>query len=157
MATCDFAWRVARCSLGLEMDRRVARSTVSTVMLALLPTASWAEVMDKEPTVLRLWTWALLLGIAGFFAWRRHPAVGAFAALVAAVLVWSFHFELADAHVGPAILREAGPQYVVQAYAAMLVCAALHLAGVAEFVRRVQDRWPVCEELGGREHRDKSP
>ena len=122
------------------MDRRIARSTVIAVMLALLPAPSWAEVMEKEPTLLRLWTWALLLGVVGFFAWRRHLAAGAFAALIAAVLVWSFHFELTDPHVGPAIQQEAGRQYVVQAYGALLACAVLHVAGIAALVLRRRAR-----------------
>ena len=129
---------------------RLARSAACTVLLALLPAAAWAEVMDKEPTVLRLWTWALLLGALGFVAWRRHPALGAFAALVAAVLVWGFHFELADPHVGPAILQEAGPGYVVQAYAAMLVCAAFHLAGVSLAGRQGVMRWRSSPARNGK-------
>jgi hypothetical protein len=49
--------------------------------------------------------------------------------------VWSFHWELTDPHVGPAILEEAGQAYVLQAYGAMLVCATLHLAGVVALIR----------------------
>ena len=96
--------------------------------------------MDKEPTLGRLWGVGLLIGLLGFFAWRRHVVLGALATLVAAIFVWSFHWELTDPYVGPAILEEAGQGYVLQAYGAMLVCAALHLAGVAALIKRRRPR-----------------
>ena len=118
------------------MDRRLVTIGALVLAVTLFPCLASAEVMDKEPTLLSLWSSALLLGVVGFFAWRRHVTLGAIAGLAAAVLVWSFHLELTDPHVGPAILQEAGRGYVLQAYAAILVCAALHLAGIAAFVRQ---------------------
>ena len=106
------------------------------MLLALLPAVAWADVMDKEPSLPGLWGWALVLGVMGFFAWRRHLALGAFITFLAAVPVWAFHFELSDPYVGPAILQEAGRGYVIQAYTAMAVCAALHLAGLAALLKR---------------------
>ena len=41
--------------------------------MILMPTHVWAEVMDKEATLPQLWAVAMLWGLAGFFAWRRHP------------------------------------------------------------------------------------
>ena len=76
----------------------------------------------------------MLIGLLGFFAWRRHVVLGALVTLLAAIL-WSFHWELTDTYVGPAILAEAGRGYVLQAYGAMLLCAALHLAGVAVLIK----------------------
>ena len=72
----------------------------------------------------------------GILAWHRHFALGAFITLLAAVRVWSFHLELADPYVGPAILHEAGRGYVVQAYTAMAMCGALHLGGLTALLRR---------------------
>jgi hypothetical protein len=121
---------------GPEMDRARVRAGVLTAILAVCPGVLWAAVMDKEPTVVDLWTRALLLGLVGFFAWRRHLALGLIATLIAAAVVWGFHWELTDPYVGPAILREAGQGYVVQAYMAMLACAVLHLGGIAALMRR---------------------
>jgi hypothetical protein len=117
------------------MNARQASAAIVTV-LVLLPSVAWAEVMDKEPTLSSIWGWALVLGVMGFFAWRRHFALGAFITLLAAVQVWSFHLELADPYVGPAILHEAGRSYVVQAYTAMAVCGVLHLGGLTALLRR---------------------
>jgi hypothetical protein len=122
------------------MDRARVRAGLITTVVALFPGLAWAEVMDKEPTLADLWTRALLIGVVGFFAWRRHLALGSFATLIAAASVWSFLLELTDPWVGPAIATEAGRGYVVQAYLGMLACAALHLAGVASLLRRRRAR-----------------
>jgi hypothetical protein len=45
--------------------------------------------------------------------------------------VWSFHWELVDPWVGPAIRHEAGPDYVRQAYASMMLCTLMHVVGMA--------------------------
>ena len=120
---------------GPEMDRTLVRSLAVTAVVALLPSPAWAEVMDKEPTLARIWSTGLLIGFLGFFAWRRHVVLGTLVTFLAAIFVWSFHWELMDTYVGRAILAEAGRGYVLQAYGAMLVCAALHLAGVAALIK----------------------
>lgn len=108
----------------------------ATVTTLLIPNAAWAEVMDKEPTLGRIWGVALVFGLAGFFAWRRHFSLGVVVTLLAVPFVWAFHWELTDPYVGPAILHEAGRGYVLQAYAAMLACALLHLLGVGAYIIR---------------------
>ncbi len=120
---------------GPEMERGGVRSAVFAAGIVLSPCVAWAEVMDKEPGLATLWTQALVLGVVGFLAWRRHWALACGATLIAALLVGGFHWELADPYVGPAIRQEAGRGYVVQAYASMLTCAALHVAGLAAFIR----------------------
>ena len=112
------------------------RSAVLAVAIVLSPCFAWAEVMDKEPTLATLWTQALVLGVVGFFAWRRHWTLGILASLLGAFFVWSFLLELTDPYVGPAIRHEGGRGYVVQAYASMLTCAALQGAGLAAFIKR---------------------
>jgi hypothetical protein len=87
--------------------------------------------MDKEPTLLQVWVLGAVAAILGFVAWRRHFMLGTAVSLVAAVLAWSLHQELADPHVGPAIVAEAGRSYVIQVYGVMLLCVALHVAGAA--------------------------
>jgi hypothetical protein len=111
------------------MDRALVTAVASVVLIAALPAAAWAEVMDKEPTLARIWGVGLLAGAVGLFAWRRHVVLGAVASVIAAAVAWALHAELADPYVGPAILAEAGRSYVVQAYGVMFLCAALHVAG----------------------------
>jgi hypothetical protein len=118
------------------MNRGAVRLALVTLAVLVLPSRLYAEVMDKEPTVTSLWVRALVVGVLGLLAWRRHLALGALTTLVAAVLVWGFHWELTDPYVGASIRQEAGQGYITQAYAGMLVCALLHLAGVGAFIRR---------------------
>ena len=118
-------------------------------MLTLMPTLVWAEVMDKEPTLPQLWLVGVLWGFAGFFAWRRHLALGALVTLLGFPLVWGFHWELTDGYVGPAIRREAGEAYVVQAYLSMGLCLALHLLGAACQFRRHRRPTSSAEEHAG--------
>ena len=107
-------------------------------VLILMPTHVWAEVMDKEATLPQLWAVAMLWGLAGFFAWRRHPVLGTLVTLLGFPLVWGFHWELTDRYVGPAIRREAGRGYVIQAYLSMGLCFALHLLGALRQVTRIR-------------------
>jgi hypothetical protein len=129
---------------GPEMDRPLVTTLASVALMAALPSMAWAEVMDKEPTLTRIWTAGLLTGVLGFFAWRRHVVLGVPVSLVAVLLAWAVHSELADPYVGPAILAEAGRSYFVQAYGVMLMCAALHIAGAAAGARARRQREAVA-------------
>lgn len=124
------------------MDRALVTAVVSVALIAVSPSAAWAEVMDKEPTLLRIWSVGLLAGALGLFAWRLHIVLGVVASLVASLLAWALHAELADPHVGPAILAEAGRSYVVQAYGVMFLCAALHVAGALSSTHARRHREP---------------
>ncbi len=77
-----------------------------------------AEVADKEPTLVMLWTVAAVLSLASFALcrWRRWAAVIA----IAATVIWIFILlpEVHDRFVGPAILQELGRGYVIQTYIA---------------------------------------
>ncbi len=121
---------------GPEMDRGRLRAAFLAVGIVFSPCLAYAEVMDKEPTLAALWTRALVLGLAGFFAWRHHWALGIGVSLLAGALIGSFYWELTDPYVGPAIRQEAGGGYVTQAYASMFICVALHAAGLVVLTRR---------------------
>ena len=86
--------------------------------------------MDKEPTVAQLWVVGITWGLVGLLAWRWRVNAGLAASLLGIPLVWAFHWELADPHVGPAIRHEAGQSYITQAYLSLAVCLALHVSGV---------------------------
>ncbi len=98
--------------------------------LLLLAAPAWAEVMDKEPTRAGLWLTAVVVSAAGLVAWRWKGWAGAVVSVVGLPWVWSFHWELVDPWVGPAIRHEAGPEYVRQAYASMMLCTLAHVAAM---------------------------
>jgi hypothetical protein len=113
---------------------RTTTAYLTLALVGLTPSLALAEVMDKEPTPSGLWVTHVLLGIVALLAWRRHWVVGAIVTALALGFVWSFHWELADPFVGPAIRLEAGASYVRQAYASMLTCTMLHAAGILGYV-----------------------
>ncbi len=94
------------------------------------------EVMDKEPSLPFIWGYFGVIGIAGFFLVRKHPAF-----LLLLVPLWLLESvlhisELNDPYVGPNIIREAGYSYVVQSYVAIVIGASLPILGFVAWVRR---------------------
>jgi hypothetical protein len=92
--------------------------------------------MDKEPTLLAIWTWALFGGVLGALGWRFRWWAGAALAVLPAVYFIGRHFELSDPYLGPAIVAEAGRRYVLFSYGAVAVFTLLHVAGWLLFRRR---------------------
>jgi hypothetical protein len=88
------------------------------------------EVMDKEPTVLGMWTWGLLLAVCGYAACRRWPWAALIFVPLSLIGTWAVFGEIRDAQVGPAILHEAGPAYPWHAGFSGLVGIALPIAGL---------------------------
>jgi hypothetical protein len=90
--------------------------------------------MDKEPSLVHLWSVAIVVGLLGYFAWRWRVVAGVATTLLSVPLVWAFHWELTDPYVGPAIRQEAGLGYVIQAYLSMAACLVIQLAGLTHRV-----------------------
>ena len=89
------------------------------------------EVMDKEWP---LWLVAVVflgLAFAGFLLcrWRRQAAF--FILPVIAFYAWGQIAEIRDPYVGPAILKEAGPSYVILSYSFIALATILPLFGLA--------------------------
>jgi hypothetical protein len=99
------------------------------------PDVAVAEVMDKEPTLIATWAWALVGGALGFVGWRFRWWAGAALALLPTVHFAGLHFELTDPYVGPDIVQEAGRGYVLWSYGAAVVFIVLQVAGVWYMVR----------------------
>jgi hypothetical protein len=101
------------------------------LLLALFPYLAHAEVMDKEPALASIW---FLCGAGAFvaflFAIKRTTLLGIIAISGIITFFAGLLFELHDANIGPAILREAGIAYVVSAYAAPLMLSACLIAAV---------------------------
>ena len=92
--------------------------------------ATLFEVMDKEPSLIQVWTLFLTLGIGGFLLCRYRSGLMTIV-LPAVILFAAGHFmEMHDPFVGPAIVREAGQGYVTQSYIAMALAVALPFLGI---------------------------
>lgn len=96
-------------------------------LLLLVPTAAFAEVSDKEPSL--LFVWALGAGAAAiclvgisFYRWLTPV-------LAVLPLLWfaSFLTEIQSADVGPRLYAEQGLSYYVQSYMSLF----LFISGVA--------------------------
>jgi uncharacterized membrane protein YccC len=113
------------------------RVSIFVAAMLLLPAFASAEVMDKEPTLVGVWSTALLLGVAGLIAWlRRRALIGSIVGLFAVFFIWGLYTELTDPFVGPDILREAGEAYVSQARSALLLCTLLNMLGLGIYMAR---------------------
>jgi hypothetical protein len=99
------------------------------------PDAAVAEVMDKEPTLVVTWAWALVGGALGLVGWRFRWWLGAALALLPAAYFVGLHFELADPYVGPAIAAEAGRGYRLWSYGAVVVFVVMHMVGLWRALR----------------------
>src|SRR5438132_361643 len=103
--------------------------------IVAFPQFAVAEVMDKEPTLVTTWVWALAGGALGLVGWRWRWWAGAVLVLLPAAYFTALHFELTDPYVGPDIVREAGLGYVLWSYSAAAVFIVLQVAGVWHVVR----------------------
>jgi hypothetical protein len=87
--------------------------------------AALFEVMDKEPSLLQIWSSALIIGVGGFFLCRYRPWALAVVLPIVLFLSTGHLLELHDPFVGKHILREAGRTYFVQSYIAMAIQVVL--------------------------------
>ena len=95
-----------------------------------IATPAWAEVMDKELSILGIWTWAFLGAILGWFAIRHRWWLAPFAITLPLLAMTVALSEWYDPHVGPAIAAEAGENYGLHAYAALAVIIVVTLSGL---------------------------
>lgn len=97
------------------------------LMLPLTALAS-AEVMDKEPPISLIWSFAIPGAALALILTRAHPLLGLIA-LVPLLPVLGMVEECHEPTVGPAILREAGQSYVVQVHLALALAVVAYAAG----------------------------
>jgi hypothetical protein len=100
------------------------------VIGACFPVASFAEVMDKEPSLVTVWMWALAGTVAGLLGAR----VRWWLLFVTLPLPLIFYYrmiflELADEHVGAAIRVEAGEVYIYSIYVGLMLVLLGHILG----------------------------
>lgn len=108
----------------------MAVRALAIILAAVFPAPAWAEVMDKEFALPIVVGFGLLGAVAAFAAGRWVPwALTVVAPATAAFLVMHLS-ELLDPHVGPAVLREAGPLYVGISWALPFVVIVALIAGL---------------------------
>ncbi len=118
------------------MNIVMTRGAVSVFLLLVFPAVAAAEVMDKELFLAQIWTWCLLGVLLGFALCRLRAWLIFVVLPIMLVLPIAAIVELQDPYVGPAILEEAGYNYVIQIYVASLVTIAGPVAGVVFRLRQ---------------------
>lgn len=103
-------------------------NTLILLFTTLYLPCAHAEVIDKVPTLPFIWAVATSSGaiclVAAFF--RRWLLI-----LVVPPGIWFFNLflEIHSADVGPALLAEAGPDYIAHSYLAAFIVIALGALG----------------------------
>ena len=98
------------------------------------------EVMDKEASLVQIWIECVVLGIGGLFLSRYRYWLAICVLALALILAWLQISELRDPFVGPNIVREAGPSYVIQSYVALTIAVTLPTIGAIIAWRRTHKR-----------------
>ena len=104
---------------------------VPTFLFFAIPLLIHAEVMDKELSIPQIWGAlfvALLICLLSAVLWRWILVLSLFVGLLLTGLV-SALIEWNDPFVGPAIRAEAGAEYGIHIYAAIVVVIAAHIVG----------------------------
>lgn len=95
------------------------------------------EISDKEPTLSFIWTFSLILAIAGFCLVRLHPLFLPLPLFFSFLFGWLHIDELNDPFVADAIISELGYGYVIQSYIAIAISIITPFLGIPFWFRRV--------------------
>ena len=87
-----------------------------------------AEVMDKEPSILNMWLFAIPLGLLGLIIAAYRWWYGLISLLIAGYICYQPVSEWNDQFVGPAISREAGAIWGFSAYSSFVFVVVIHFA-----------------------------
>jgi hypothetical protein len=97
----------------------------------------FAEVSDKEPTIVVIWSVGILVSLACFFVCRWRRLAACLVLPVAAIWAFGITSEVRDPYVGPAIVQELGRSYVASAY--LLAVAPFGLVAIGLWRRSRKD------------------
>ncbi len=103
---------------------------ISFLFSLVITRVAYAEVMDKEPSLFSIWVWAFLGSAIGLFLATRRRWLAAVSFPIVMFRPFQAIFEFWDPFVGPAIIKEAGIGYGIQAYCAAAVVIVAHAAGI---------------------------
>lgn len=85
-------------------------------LFIFLSSPAFAEVADKEPTILQLWMVPGIITAFAFIAGLKRPSFSLFLLPIALICAWGQVDELHDPFVGPAIHAELGGAYFTHGY-----------------------------------------
>lgn len=85
-------------------------------LLIFLSSPAFAEVADKEPTILQLWMVPGIITAIAFIAGLKRPSFALFLFPIALFCAWGQVDELQDSFVGPGIGAELGDTYFTHGY-----------------------------------------
>ena len=92
------------------------RHLVALLLAACAASPAWGEVSDKIASPTGLWGWVAGFAFAALLLALWRPALGLAVIPLAAFYAWAGHEMVSDAHIGPAILKEQGEDYVQTVY-----------------------------------------
>ena len=108
------------------MNKMVLKHIITAIILLLVSAdISYAEVMDKEPSIAQIYIYGLIGAALIVFTARLKPWLLLVVAPLPFLYFIGMIFEINDPYVGPAILNEAGVFYFISTYlitALLLVC-----------------------------------
>lgn len=140
--------RLSGRALGGKKSRAAMRTSnrlVIAVLAVLVGGAStipaYADLIDKEPSAMSNWAWAILGGLAAIPAWWWRWWAGLPVTLFILFGLYAVHLEIQDPFVGPAIRAEFGQSYATQFYLAAVIWLLLNGIGVyVAIIRRRRQR-----------------
>lgn len=107
------------------------------VWLFAFSTSAYAEVMDKEPTLLLNYIWGISGDVLCFLSARYRPLLLLLTGSISLFYFYGLVQELRDPYVGPDIAREAGIFYVVSSYLLPILILGSIAAGL--IIRRKKE------------------
>lgn len=97
------------------------------------------EVMDKEPSLFRIWFFYLFIAVGGFLLGRYRRWLLFFVMPIATLFAWVHLSDLHDPYIGPDIFHEAGQHYFTQSYIAMAVAITVPPLSLLSKKRRTSE------------------
>jgi len=125
-------------TINLSRTRPTIIFAAAALMLAALPVH--AEVMDKELSRIGLLAVTVIGGVIGFVLCRVKPLLILLVAPLTAAVPFFQVMETYDRVVGPAIRREAGISYVIEAHFAVALVLIANVVGFAMGQHRRRSR-----------------
>jgi len=101
----------------------------ASVGLLLFPVTCYAEVSDKIPTIVGMWSTSLVLGIIFFLVSLRYKFAPVLAIFISFLLAYSFYDMYVDTSFREAVVMEQGGNYFLNGYASSIVVFIFSILG----------------------------
>ena len=103
---------------------------MAIILLLLSADISYAEVMDKEPSIAQIYIYGLVGAALIVFSARLKPWLLLLVAPLPLLYFTGMIIEINDPYVGPAILNEAGVFYFISTYGIAVLLIVCVVAGI---------------------------